>query len=70
MRNSLSSAFNARNRPNMGTHLLGGRFVEQHDYSNLVRRDDKQVTYAFAAKQGRRGNMEDFTFAQVRHDSV
>lgn len=34
----------------------------------FVRRDDKQVSYAFAAKQGRRGNMEDFTFAQVIHE--
>jgi hypothetical protein len=28
-------------------------------------REDKHVSYGFVEKQGRRGNMEDFTFAQV-----
>jgi hypothetical protein len=28
-------------------------------------REDKHVSYGFVEKQGRRGNMEDFTYAQV-----
>ena len=47
--------------------LPGLSNMAQHDYPSLARRDDKQVSYAFAAKQGRRGNMEDFTFAQARY---
>lgn len=58
----------------IGTGTQGSQLSQQVSLDDVVevgggKRDDKQVTYAFAAKQGRRGNMEDFTFAQFKRCS-
>ena len=59
--------FAQRLEESLFVHILCGDAIWYISRGKCERvcREDNQVSYGFVAKQGRRGSMEDFTYAQV-----